>query len=841
MSLFVKKGTTAHNPRTVTDGLIFYLDPNNAKCRSANGLKFTDLIQKYSSVPDLSAGIMLARSNPLTAIDGNIFLTLTGSNLLSGVVGPDNELNALENFTVQFWVKNNKPTSNFKNIFSNTGIPLRLPTTATITVSTNYPYSPTFKNIGINGIYNVNGTLTNGKLAYTRRVPDISTTRPFIVSWLPDQSRWILRNGFEYAAHFISDTSADFPSESTWSLILTTIRINTGGIPDNFFGNSPGNLLDIFYPSFPTAYRTRPWVNSTFGNDDKDFPTIGRSSLSEPWSLNFGSYGPLYSATNIADRPWQDSIFNFNSSVTALSCSTNLVGAPFAGDLVLSGGWLGFEFEEGRLACYRDLTLPERDFFTNSAYLYYDTTGPAGEGWYIDGTFGILLSSGSTSTYPWDVDKWIPYPGLFNFTLTPYFTVVKFDPPPLTAVPLPPSDYSNVNLILSTDYYEAPDKGLFLSGSNNFLSFSYSNSDGFLPLKRTLFETNTANWYCITLAQSGKHVTLYKNSTKQTVSNLSTKYFNLSSLFFGNDVTIGQILLYNKHLSPFEIRQNYNSFRSRYRSSETIKLPPPVTYILVTGAGLRWVNGIYTERGLYNGKKYYNLINSPDIGLDMAAITWVTGLERWVIWDVYGDIIYTSSEDVEFPWETTTWIDFTNEYPPPPKLTPRFEPVPQTFRKYSYGRWFNGLTFSFTENYPSYQIKSGSSWPPDLQSLKLYCNYINVGGIQYDIEDYIFEAFEPDDLGYDDVGFGLGFISYINALNSLLESYVGGIELFPAGSNLIVADFTAITPDFEILLTDEYNFSSGSYNQFYIIKKENNEITDAISNNFEGLPLNWLG
>jgi len=833
MSLFVKKGTIAYNPRTVTDGLIFYLDPNNAKCRSVDGIKFTDLIQKYSNVPDLSAGTLFADVNSLTSINDNIFLTLTGSNSLLGVVGPDSELSALENFTIQFWLKNNKPTTNFKNIFSNTNTPLLLPSTLSVTVSTNYPYSPSFGNFGINGVYN-SIDLLNNRVQYQRRFPDLTTTRPFTINWSNDTNQWILRNNFDYATHFVSDNNVNFPTQGTWRTVLTTFTFNIGDTPKNFFGHGNGNTLDIFYPLFTTAYGTRPRTN-TVQQDQLRFPRVTRSStLSQPWMLDLDSYRSLYSATNTVDKPWQSPIFNFNTALTALSCSTNLNRI----NTFLSGGWVGADIVNDRVEFYRDLTPESGGFLLNSGFLGYGTGITGEEGWYVSDVSSFLLSGSNKPIYPWEVEKWIAYPGLFNNTENPYFSVVRYNPPPITAVPVYPEDLSNIMIIVSTDSFEAPNRGLFLSGTNNFLNFSYNNDDGFLPFNRTLFQTNTADWYCITLAQSGEHITLYKNSSYQGASNTSTKYFNLSGIFFGNDITLGQILLYDKCLSISEIKQNYNSFKTRYRSNEVIKTPLPVTYIHVTNAGLRWVNGIYTERGIYNGKKYYNLTNAPATNANLAAISWDINTQRWVLWGLDGNIVYTSSQDVEYPWEATLWTDFTGNNPPPPLLTPKLTPLPSTFTHLSYGLWVNGLMEDFEVDYPGYPIKFGSSWPPTtptlpaLEGLILRCDYVIVAGIRYDINEDIYTAYGPEDFYYYDSGFGIGLASYLDAITDRLNDYNVNISLLPYFGNYYIAQYDITTLDFEIYLTEIYEFPDYTWNQQYALKKENNEIIDSISHIF---------
>jgi hypothetical protein len=591
MSLQIKKGITAHNPRAVTDGLIFYLDPNNAKCRSANGLKFTDLIQKYSDVTDLSAGIVLAKSNPLTAIDSNIFLTLTGSNSLSGVVGPDNELNTLESFTVQFWIKNNTPTSSFKNIFCNDNI--NLPNlqldTRTAFVSTNYPYSPKFGTIGINGVYNREVGLVNGKAHYRRRNPNTNTTIPFSISWDDEKQQWQLSNGpydaSSFPIHFRSLDNVESPTLGTWELVLTAFKFNTGDMPGNFFGNSSGNIFDIFYPTFSGTnlieYRVRPYSDNQFSSNDFNYPRVTKLG-NTPWKFFTSTYGsstPPYTAVNTLDNPWDSPVFNFNSNLSALSSNTNLRLT----NINLTGGWVYLEMYNNRPAYIKDFSQTNAEFAT-LGQMYYEEYMPGsweyGPGWFVADFTGstttpFLLSASSTSTYPWEVERWDLHPEIFISGITPFLTAVEYRPPPITAVPIYPEDFSNISLILSSDFLEVPRKGLYLSGTNNSIKFTYNDTGLPLPFSTSLFQTNTADWNCITLSQFKNKITLYKNSSFQTVTNTSVEFFNLSSISLGNDITLGQVFLYNKNLTPTEVRQNYNSFKSRYRITDPLDLPIP--------------------------------------------------------------------------------------------------------------------------------------------------------------------------------------------------------------------------------------------------------------------------
>ena len=71
--------------------------------------------------------------------------------------------------------------------------------------------------------------------------------------------------------------------------------------------------------------------------------------------------------------------------------------------------------------------------------------------------------------------------------------------------------------------------------------------------------------------------------------------------------------------------------------------------VLVSGAGSSGVDGLYIETGTVFGKKFY-VRQSGGYTLSWNGTNW--GIRSSV-----GSIaIYTSSDNVEFPWQVTTWI-----------------------------------------------------------------------------------------------------------------------------------------------------------------------------------------
>ena len=86
--------------------------------------------------------------------------------------------------------------------------------------------------------------------------------------------------------------------------------------------------------------------------------------------------------------------------------------------------------------------------------------------------------------------------------------------------------------------------------------------------------------------------------------------------------------------------------------------------VLVSEAGSGVVNGTYTYTGVSDGKPHYNLPVSSDT--DRSAISWLTN--QWTIWGDGNESQYSSTDDVEFPWQVTTWIG-EDGGPPMPTVT----------------------------------------------------------------------------------------------------------------------------------------------------------------------------
>lgn len=646
MPINIKQGTTAYNPRVVTEGLIFYLDPNNTKCRTLCGDKFISLIQPFSNIADLSAGILTSNTKSLTSVGGNYFIELSGMNFLSGNIGPDYALSGLDSFSLQFWFKNNKQVDKYTNIFSNidTTIPLLTASGLTITLSTNLPYSEEFGTQGINGQYIRLPYLIQDRVTYQRTFPNNLTTNPFNIAWVGD--KWVLSNGpiEGQGYHFESEDDETNPLlVQNWNYILTAFKFNTGDIPIDFLNALANNLQ---YNDSKLQFNFYPSISSNTGNSfylqqpvlqgaSTTLPRVERVNYNTPWSLKILGYGYEFVADSLAEYPWQP--VTYSPKITALSASSDIyINNILTGSRAPLSGWFFYiEDYNEKPAYYRSISLPQ---FIEIYVAYYT---PADDGqldspgwyvvWYDNATYSFILSSDSSTYDPWEIENWKPTSDRTFTSTTTSFSSVFYNIPSITAVPVYPEEFSNVSLLLSADSTLVTERrGYFLSGTNNTLSFAYRDNDIITP-NTSLFNTNTGEWYCVTLTQSEKEVTLYKNSNIQEILQTETNYFNLSSMFFGNNITLGQVFLYDRRLLQEEVRQNYNSFKSRYRTGEVFPLPP-YNQILNSkfdadnqypiSDGSRFFNGNYFSTGPTGGSDILtNYIHSSPLLYEYDGVT----------------------------------------------------------------------------------------------------------------------------------------------------------------------------------------------------------------------------
>lgn len=86
--------------------------------------------------------------------------------------------------------------------------------------------------------------------------------------------------------------------------------------------------------------------------------------------------------------------------------------------------------------------------------------------------------------------------------------------------------------------------------------------------------------------------------------------------------------------------------------------------VVVSGAGTEAVNGAYARNGTVGGK--------PSYLYDGNSLEWSIGSAKWIIVDgSTGDAVYTSDDNVTYPWQVTTWAAFNDGISPLPILTPQ--------------------------------------------------------------------------------------------------------------------------------------------------------------------------
>jgi hypothetical protein len=96
---------------------------------------------------------------------------------------------------------------------------------------------------------------------------------------------------------------------------------------------------------------------------------------------------------------------------------------------------------------------------------------------------------------------------------------------------------------------------------------------------------------------------------------------------------------------------------AKWLVEELVEIQAP-SDVLVSGAGSSAVNGLYIGAGFIGGKKSYNSQSGS------YALSW-NGTNWGIRSSVGGIAIYTSSNNVEFPWQATTWIVGVGTLPVP--------------------------------------------------------------------------------------------------------------------------------------------------------------------------------
>jgi len=175
------------------------------------------------------------------------------------------------------------------------------------------------------------------------------------------------------------------------------------------------------------------------------------------------------------------------------------------------------------------------------------------------------------------------------------------------------------------------------------------------------------------------------NATFASAADLPRKYMlarwlvgELGSGSIANYVTLPERYLWAKiavAAGAPKTEADYISLPKNYAWSDIYNavagLIPPSS-VLVSGAGSTESNAVYTYRGEYFGKPYYNKVGEPD---NIAKNSISFNDNRWDIRASDESTSYSSNENTDFPWSGTTW--FANEgNEPAPVATEIPQPSP---------------------------------------------------------------------------------------------------------------------------------------------------------------------
>ena len=145
--------------------------------------------------------------------------------------------------------------------------------------------------------------------------------------------------------------------------------------------------------------------------------------------------------------------------------------------------------------------------------------------------------------------------------------------------------------------------------------------------------------------------------------------------------------------------------------------------------------------------------------------------------------------------------------------------------RYSYYRWFNGTN---EDSLGMADKLTESDWTIyGIDSIALLFGSITINGIYYDElnGNALFYGESYEDYIYRNDGYGLGVVSYIDPLNTILAQYQLRTRFYPAAGNAIVGIINT-AENFEVSVPE---FASGPDVQTdYIIKCEYGNVYDSI-------------
>lgn len=129
--------------------------------------------------------------------------------------------------------------------------------------------------------------------------------------------------------------------------------------------------------------------------------------------------------------------------------------------------------------------------------------------------------------------------------------------------------------------------------------------------------------------------------------------------------TIGGVTRYYADLATLDLflQLDYLNYGTiTYQSAQVATVL--MSGALVAGAGSSLLNGIYSARGTYNGKNYYNLTGQAS---DVVTFKYALyqGDDFWEMTDGSGALNYISDQTTTYPWQVTSWTVAAGANPAP--------------------------------------------------------------------------------------------------------------------------------------------------------------------------------
>lgn len=207
------------------------------------------------------------------------------------------------------------------------------------------------------------------------------------------------------------------------------------------------------------------------------------------------------------------------------------------------------------------------------------------------------------------------------------------------------------------------------------LTASVSDQTAVVSLLNTKIKTiSDTNWHIATvivdttLAAASQVTLLVDNSatgvtapisTNLASENLTTAKFNVGAR---NNAASAWFTGSMSHLITFSVAQNSTLAGQWYAWINSLAFTP--SSVLVAGAGTSAANGIDPFFGIVNGRAAYTHGASGDP--TAGGVYWSTVDAAWEIYDAgVGDVVYTSFDDVAFPWLAATWEIVAGDAPAP--------------------------------------------------------------------------------------------------------------------------------------------------------------------------------